>query len=153
MKREIKSYHKVHLLLAIAILAMIHTTDLYSQTCRIKIATLDNGNSVYTEVYESGYVDIQPEFPGGEFSLMRFINSTREYPQEAYAEGVEGRVTCSFVVLPDGKIDFIRVLKGVTPALDDEAVRIISKMPNWIPGKKDNHPVPVRVIYGIPFRR
>ena len=138
---------------AMAVLAWANTPNLYSQTYKIKIGTQMNGCPIYTEVYENDYVDQQPEFPGGGNQLINFINSTRQYPPEAYQMGIEGRVTCAFIVLPDGKISNIKVLRGVEASLNNEAMRIISMMPDWIPGKLKDHPVPVRVVTCIPFRK
>lgn len=146
------SLYKVGLLF-ISMIAMATNNQLYSQTCRIKTATLNNGGAVYTEVYEYDYVDVKPEFPGDGNSLVSFINATRVYPQEAYENGIQGRVTCSFVVEPDGKVSHIKVLRGVEPSLNKEAVRIISMMPEWVPGKIGEHAVPVRVVCCIPFRK
>lgn len=112
-----------------------------------------NGNAVYTEVYEYDYVQEKPEFPGGDNSLMNYINSTRIYPQEAYDSGIEGRVTCSFIVQSDGKISNVKVLRGVEKSLNEEAIRIVSQMPDWTPGRFNNYPVPVRVVRCIPFRK
>lgn len=125
----------------------------FSQTCKVKTGCQDNGISIYTEVFEFDYVDEKPEFPGGGSNLISFINATREYPHEAYDAGIQGRVTCSFIVNPDGKISNIRVLRGVESSLNREAVRIVSKMPDWNPGKLNDHPVPVRVVCSIPFRK
>lgn len=136
-----------------SILAIIIPETAFSQTCRVKTATLNNGAAVYTEVYEYDYVDEKPEFPGGGNSMIKFVNSNRNYPREAYNLGIEGRVSCSFVVNPDGKISNVCILKGVESSLNQEAVRLISMMPNWTPGKIDGHPVPVRVITCVPFRR
>ena len=136
--------------ISLAISASNHT---FSQTCHIKTATLDNGSPIYTEVYEYDYVDQKPEFPGGRSSMIKFINSTREYPVDAYEAGIEGRVTCAFIVNPDGKIGHIQVLRGVEPSLNQEAIRIVSKMPDWSPGKIEDRPVPTRVVCCIPFRK
>lgn len=133
--------------------AFVNTNTLYSQTCKIKTGTLHNGTSVYTEVYEYDFVDVKPEFPGGSTQLLNFVNSTREYPQSAYEMGIEGRVTCSFIVNSDGKISHIKVLKGVESSLNQEAIRIIASMPDWQPGRINSQNVPVRVITCIPFRR
>ena len=95
----------------------------------------------------------KPSFPGGETKFVRYINKTREYPKEAYEKGIEGRVICSFVVNSDGSISNIQILRGVEKSLNNEAVRIISKMPDWVPGKIDGHNVPVRVIHPIVFRK
>lgn len=124
----------------------------FSQTYKIHSA-VENGCKGYTEVYEYDYVDVKPTFPGGGNSLISYINSTREYPAEAYAKGIEGKVTCSFVVHEDGKISHIQVLRGVEPSLNYEAMRIISTMPEWNPGKINETTVPVRVICCIPFRK
>ena len=139
--------------IALFLLTFLIHTPASAQTCRVKTASLGNGSYVYTEVFEADYVDSKPEFPGGSPALINFINATRHYPQEAYDSGIEGRVTCSFVVSPDGKISNIQVLRGVENTLNDEAVRIVSKMPDWIPGKIAEMPVPVRMICYIPFRK
>lgn len=139
--------------IAISAIAILSSTEIYPQTCRIQTSTLNNGNPVYTEVYEYDYVEQKPEFPGGRSSMINFINSTREYPSEAYEMGIEGRVTCAFIVDTDGKVNYIRVLRGVEPSLNEEAIRIVSQMPDWSPGKIADQPVPTRVVCCIPFRK
>lgn len=107
----------------------------------------------YMEVYEFDYVDIQPQFPGGERGLINFINKNREYPYHAYKKRVQGRVLCSFIVGIDGKVTDARVIRGAgDESLDREAIRVISKMPKWSVGKVGNHAVPVRVVLPINFR-
>lgn len=138
---------------AVSFIILANSINANSQTCIVKTATLDNGSAVYTEVYEYDYVEEKPEFPGGRNGMIKFINSTRQYPLEAYEMGIEGRVTCAFIVLPDGKIRNIQVLRGVEPSLNNEAVRIVSKMPDWRPGKINEQAVPVRVVTCIPFRK
>lgn len=140
-------------IVSLTLIAIANSINVNSQTCRIKSSTSNTGSPVYTKVYESDYVDDKPEFPGGSTSLINFINSHRQYPQEAYDLGIEGRVTCAFVVNPDGKISHIKVLKGVESSLNKEAVRLVSIMPDWEPGKINDQPVPVRVVYCIPFRK
>lgn len=139
------------------ILFLLLTFGLYSltqaQTCKVNCGVNHDGCVKYKEVYEYDYVTEKPSFPGGETKLVRYINKTREYPKEAYKNGVEGRVICSFVINSDGSISNIQILRGVEKSLNNEAIRIISKMPNWIPGKIDGHNVPVRVIYPIVFRK
>ncbi len=107
----------------------------------------------YMEVYEFDYVDIQPQFPGGERGLINFINKNREYPYHAYKKRIQGRVLCSFIVGIDGKVTDARVIRGAgDESLDREAIRVISKMPKWSIGKVGNHAVPVRVVLPINFR-
>lgn len=107
----------------------------------------------YVEVYDSYMVDSAPQFPGGDIAMMKFINRERRYPINAYNNGIEGRVRCSFVVNEDGRISHVSVLKSVEHSLDNEAVRIISEMPDWEAGEVDNKPVPVYCIISIPFRK
>lgn len=139
-------------LIALFAIAIATPSNVFSQTCKVK-TTLNNGGAVYTEVYEYDYVEQKPEFPGGRTSMINFINSTREYPEEAYKIGIEGRVTCAFVVNPDGKISHIQILKGVESSLNQEALRIVSSMPDWTPGRIADQPVPTRVVCCIPFRK
>ena len=124
-----------------------------AQTCKVNCGVNHEGCLKYKEVYEYDYVTEKPSFPGGETKFVRYINETREYPKEAYEKGIEGRVICSFVVNSDGSISNIQILRGVEKSLNNEAVRIISKMPDWVPGKIDGHNVPVRVIHPIVFRK
>ena len=108
-----------------------------AQTCKVNCGVNHEGCLKYKEVYEYDYVTEKPSFPGGETKFVRYINKTREYPKEAYEKGIEGRVICSFVVNSDGSISNIQILRGVEKSLNNEAVRIISKMPDWVPGRID----------------
>ncbi len=136
-----------------AITASVFYSEASAQTCRITSGVNANGSLVYREVYEFDYVDDKPQFPGGGSALLNYINETRRYPAEAYSRGVEGRVTCAFVVNIDGKVSDVTVLRGVEQTLNREAVRILSKMPDWTPGKIEGQAVPVRVICAVPFRK
>ena len=124
-----------------------------AQTFRVNNGISPSGCVNYIEVYEYDYVSEKPAFPGGDTSLMKFINNTREYPKTAYQRGIQGRVTCSFVINADGSVSHISVLRGVEPSLNREAIRILSQMPEWTPGKINGQPVPTRVVWSIPFRR
>lgn len=135
------------------IIAIFTTGRANAQTCRVNIGSSQSGSVNYIEVYEYDYVSEKPCFPGGDALLMQFINSHREYPKEAYSKGIQGRVTCSFVVNADGSICHISVLKGVEASLNQEAIRIFSEMPAWIPGKLEGKAVPTRVVRSVPFRR
>ena len=109
--------------------------------------------SPYGEVvYEFDYVDVQPQFPGGDCALTNFINKTREYPYEAYRKKIQGRVLCSFIVNADGSVSHISVVRGVDGELNREAMRVISEMPKWRAGKQNGNSVPVRCFLPIAFR-
>ena len=105
------------------------------------------------EVYEYDYVDVQPQFPGGEHGLINFINRTREYPYHAYKNRVQGRVLCSFIIGTDGKVSNIKVIRGAQDeSLNREAMRVISEMPRWKAGKVGGQTVAVRCVLPIAFR-
>lgn len=124
-----------------------------AQTCRVNAGNSVNGERCYMEVYEYDFVSEKPSFPGGDRLLLNYINETRVYPREAYKKRVQGNVTCSFVVNSDGSISHVSVLRGVEASLNQEAVRIISGMPAWTPGRHEGQFVPVRVIRSVSFRR
>ena len=104
-------------------------------------------------VYDFDYVEIQPQFPGGERGLMNFVNKTREYPYQAYESRIEGRVICSFIIMPDGSVTNVMVLRGARDeSLNLEAMRVIKKMPKWKAGRVGGQAVAVRCILPIVFR-
>lgn len=140
-------------LFATIAVSCVMPNEAMAQMCRIRCGFNNSGGVVFKEVYEYDYVDEKPEYPGSDTALMKFINENRNYPKNAYRHGVEGRVICSFVVNADGKVSNIEVIKGVESSLNAEAVRILSLMPDWHPGKIGGRAVPVRVIHPVPFRR
>jgi protein TonB len=88
-------------------------------------------------------VEEDPQFPGGDAALLKFIATNTVYPDEALTNNIEGRVILKFVVTPDGSVGKIEILKGVDPALDREASRVVSILPKFKPGKQGGTPVPV----------
>ncbi len=90
-----------------------------------------------------------PEFPGGQDSLDAFLLRNLRYPEQALAVKTEGIVYLSFIVETDGSLSDINVLRGFTPECDQEAIRLVSSMPPWIPGLQRS--VPVRVQYTLPI--
>lgn len=140
-------------LLSLIIGAAYPSHKMYAQTFRVNIGSSSGGCANYIEVYEYDYVTDKPAFPGGDSQLMKFINNTRVYPKDAYEKGVQGRVTCSFVVNTDGSVSHISVIRGVETSLNKEAIRILSKMPEWSPGKLNGQVVPTRVVWSVPFRK
>lgn len=86
--------------------------------------------------------------PGGPDGLFQFLSDNIRYPVVAEANGIQGRVICTFVVERDGSITDVKVVKSIDPLLDEEAVRVLSKMPKWKPGMEKE--TPVRVKYTVP---
>lgn len=91
-----------------------------------------------------------PEFPGGMAECLKFIGEHVNYPQKAQENGIQGRVTVQFTVEKDGSITNAKVLRGVDPELDKEALRVISSMPKWTPGKQRGKAV--RCSFSVPVR-
>ena len=136
----------------LTLLTLTAVLPMVAQTRRVTTVNPMSKQS-YTEVYEVDFVDIQPQFPGGERGLINFINKTREYPYHAYKKGIQGRVLCSFIIGIDGKVSDVCVIRGSgDESLNKEAVRVIGKMPKWSVGKVGNHAVPVRMVLPINFR-
>ncbi len=97
-------------------------------------------------------VEKMPEFPGGQGELMKFLAKSIKYPVIAQENGIQGRVTCSFVVNRDGTIVDATVVRGVDPSLDKEALRVINAMPKWSPGEQRGKPVRVKYTVPVTFR-
>lgn len=136
-----------------AFIAVASALGADAQTCRVSMGVTPQGQKAYMEVYEYDYVSEKPTFPGGDWKLVEFINSNRQYPKKAFDAGIQGRVTCSFVVNSNGSISHIQVLKSVEDTLNEEAIRVLASMPDWEPGRIDGRAVPVRVIRSICFRK
>ena len=96
-------------------------------------------------------VEQMPQFPGGEKRMMYFLSVNTKYPVQAKADKVEGTVVVNFVVSSTGKIENVKVVKSVHPALDEEAVRVVSSMPDWDPGKQNGKAVDVSYVIPIEF--
>jgi protein TonB len=100
------------------------------------------------EIFDDVDVSQMPEFPGGEEELMRYLAQNIQYPKQALDGNTEGRVLIGFVVNKEGEIDDVKVLRSIGDGCDEEAVRVIHKMPKWKPGK--NNGKLVNVFYNLP---
>ena len=95
-----------------------------------------------------------PSYPGGMEALMSFFKQNLRYPRQAKRAGIEGTVYVQFMVGEDGKLSAAKILKGVDncPDCDREALRLVGKMPAWIPGKKDGKEAAVRYTLPVKFK-
>ena len=93
-----------------------------------------------------------PQYPGGEAELRKFIAAELDYPLEARVNKESGEVLVAFSIGMDGYISGVRVVRSVSESLDAEAVRVVSKMPPWIPGKKNGRPVRAEMTMPINFK-
>ena len=97
-------------------------------------------------------VEQMPEFPGGMSEAMKFLAKNIKYPVAAQQAKIEGRVIVQFVVGKDGSISDVHTVRSVSPELDAEAIRVVSMMPKWNPGKQRGKAVPVSYTMPIMFR-
>ena len=90
-----------------------------------------------------------PAFPDGDVQL--FFAKNLRYTQKAITKEISGKVYISFVVNKDGSISEVTLMKGLGFGLDEEAIRVVNKMPNWLPGKQGGRVVRVKIIQPIKF--
>jgi TonB family protein len=109
------------------------------------IKTYDGSEEVYTIVEE------MPDFPGGQTALRNFIAKAVKYPTEASSKGIQGKVFVNFVVSKDGSVKNARIVRGVDPLLDMEALRVVNTLPAFKPGKQKGNIVAVQYTIPINF--
>lgn len=98
-------------------------------------------------------VEEKPSFQGGDANqFSKWVNSKLVYPEIAKENGVQGRVVLQFTVNPDGSVSNVKVLRGVDPSLDKEAVRVVSSSPKWKPGKQRDRAVKVTYTFPVIFQ-
>ena len=105
------------------------------------------------EAIEYGLVEVKPTFQDGDanaFSL--WVNENLKYPDAAKEAQVQGRVTLQFTVDKEGNVKDVKVMKGVDPALDGEAVRVVSQSPKWNPGMQNGEPVNVTYMFPVVYK-
>ena len=96
-------------------------------------------------------IDEKPEFPGGVSAMLKYIAENTIYPELAKKKGISGKVFVQFIVDKDGSITDVKIIRGVSPCIDEEAVRVIRSMPKWKPGYLDGKPVKVSFQTPINF--
>ncbi|MBP5505364.1 MAG: energy transducer TonB [Bacteroidales bacterium] len=98
-------------------------------------------------------VEQKPKFQGGDANAFsKWVNQHLAYPDIAKENGIQGRVTLQFTVGTDGSVSGVKVLRGVDPSLDKEAVRVVSGSPKWTPGKQRDRPVKVTYTFPVIFQ-
>ena len=131
----------------------VDKTILVVETDETKADTPETNTAVGTfEPVQGDVFDVveeMPQYPGGPQALFEFLSNNVKYPEEAEKAGIQGRVIATFVVEKDGSVSNAKVVKSVDPLLDAEALRVISAMPKWKPGKQNGKVV--RVKYTVPL--
>ena len=141
------------------LICKVLTTMVVISTCMMVLAScgkMDEINATpvqqrtETKIFED--YEQMPSFPGGVSALMAYIKENVKYPVDYEEVCVQGRVVITFVVEKDGSISDAKVVKSVYPSLDKEALRVVSGMPKWLPGKFWGKSVRVRYSIPIPFQ-
>ena len=148
----------------LAILPFLAGTMFLCNPVRAKVVSVDQPETVLSEMAPAALpdttkvipfatVEVKPTFNGGtanEFS--KWVNENLKYPQAAKDAGIQGRVVLQFTVYPDGSVRDTKVLRGVNPDLDAEALRVVSASPDWTPGYVKGEPVKVTYTFPVIFQ-
>ena len=97
-------------------------------------------------------IDEMPEFPGGLDVLELWLVKNTQYPEAAQRAGVQGKVLVSFIVDVDGSITDCKIYQSLSPACDEEALRVVKSMPKWKPGMYEGQPVKVGFVLPLNFK-
>jgi TonB family protein len=98
------------------------------------------------------FLEVMPQFPGGDRELLNFVRSNLRYPLAALQNNIRGRVITRFVVNELGKVETPEILKSIDPSLDKEALRVVSSLPDFTPGELKGKKVAVWYTLPINFR-
>jgi len=106
------------------------------------VTQVEEEEKVYTVIEQN------PQFPGGDGELLKYISSHIVYPAVALENGVQGKVMLRFVVTKTGQVDKVEIIRSLDPACDKEAIRVVRTLPKFIPGKQNG--INVAVWYNLP---
>jgi protein TonB len=143
---------------SVKITDMMLTNDYAIDSVKNGVVT-DNDTVAYVPVSDKPVepepfikVEEMPLFPGGDAALLKYIAENLRYPAEAIENKIQGKVILRFVVTPEGSVDRIGILRGINTLLDEEAIRVVSSLPKWNPGKQNGKPVPVWFFVPVSFK-
>ena len=114
-----------------------------SENKTVETESRTNDSDVFT------VVDEMPQYNGGKEELIAFLSKSIKYPAAAKEKGIQGKVVVNFVIEKDGSVANTEVVRSVGGGCDEEAIRVVSSMPNWIPGKQNGKTV--KVSYNLPI--
>ena len=130
----------------------IQASDDTQQAVEVKYTPVEVEEEEVDEEQIFQIVEEQAQFPGGTAECMKFLSKNIKYPTISQENGVQGRVIVQFVVNRDGSIVDAKVMRGVDPYLDKEALRVVGLMPKWSPGKQRGKAVRSQFILPVMFR-
>ena len=132
--------------------ALLLVSNISCTSTENKKDSTEAAESRAVEGEEFQIVEQMPEFPGGMGECMKWLGQNIKYPAEAKEKGVQGRVIVQMVVEKDGTITNAKVVRGVDPLLDAEALRVVNQSPKWKPGMQKGEAVRVKYTLPIMFR-
>lgn len=124
MKKQHEKYWLIIVLLASA----------FTFTCNAQKDSKIIKDSTNNKHLPSDYYESMPSFHGGDAKLMNYIKKNINYPLEDKAKGIEGKVIVRFTVTKTGKIKDVTILRGISKQIDEEAIRVVNALPDFIPG-------------------
>jgi protein TonB len=139
---------------------LLSTDEYLNQTSNEKVDVTGTGNSDDLMFGQEGsatdepffLVEVMPSFKGGGLDKFRdWVTKRTNYPQAAYDRKIRGTVMLTFIVEKDGSVSNVKVVKGVDPLLDNEALKAISESPKWTPGLQRGEPARVRFLIPLNF--
>ena len=133
------------------ILTIIVMLTSYS-TIQAQVVIEDNAVVNEDESQIFVFVEEYPEFPNGEENLYKYLGSNIKYPHDALENGIQGTVVVKFVVEKDGSISNVKAVRKIGGGCDEEAVRVVKRMPRWKPGKQSGKPVRTEFTLPIQFK-
>lgn len=126
-------------------LLLVLTAPVYAQGGKDSTAT----DTV--KVFTLAFIEQMPEYPGGQPAMVKFLQENVRYPAEAQKLGISGRVYVGFIIDTQGRITKAEIVKSDNLLLNDEALRVIRRMPRWKPGRQKGAPVNVRYVMPLKF--
>jgi len=135
-------------LFSLMIFAQINVTN--AQEKKDSVLFIKNPVDVITTNDVFTVVENPPSYPGGDEARVEFLVNNIIYPDSAKMQNIHGTIYISFIIEKNGSISNIKVLRGIGGGCDEEAVRVVKLMPNWIPGTQRGKPV--RVQFNMPFK-
>lgn len=142
--------NRLWITLAMAVLAMSCDAQIKNEPDVTQNQLNESEISSTNKVFEK--VDDLPKFPGGTNALISFIQTNLKYPEEAKKHSTEGKVFVEFIVLKTGKVDSVKIIRGIGNGCDESALELMKKSPDWKPGKQNGKLVNVKMVVPISFK-
>lgn len=127
----------------ITILLLLGTLSLKAQQ-----VSIPNNQANDTTIYNK--VDKDPEYNGGVEKLNKFLSDNLIYPKDDGEQTIQGKVIVTFIIEKDGSLSNLKIVRGLSPKIDKESLRVLMLSPNWIPGFINGYPV--RCLYTLPLQ-